>query len=206
MANENSKTLHIGAARLPPWATGHYHRPMEEKEVRYQLGALSSVEPVTFGEPGRRTFKLDLQSGSAVCSIWLEKEQLFQLGVYLRDYVAGLSTEEKERTSEPREATWRGGEASIDFKAGQMFLSHDKESNSFYLQAHERETEEEERPEGEPESVSFWMTMNQAASLAEESLRICAAGRPTCFLCGQPINPDGHVCPRANGHTVLEAG
>ncbi|HAI99827.1 MAG TPA: DUF3090 domain-containing protein, partial [Dehalococcoidia bacterium] len=34
----------------------------------------------------------------------------------------------------------------------------------------------------------------------------CAAGRPRCFLCGLPINPDGHVCPRANGHTVLEAG
>ena len=179
---------------------------MEEKQVKYQLGALSTVEPVTFGEPGRRTFKLDLQSGSAVCALWLEKEQLFQLGVYLRDYVASLSADEKERTSEPKEASWRGGEESLDFKAGQMFLSHDKESNSFYFQAHERESEEEERPEGEAESVSFWITMNQATSLAEESLRICAAGRPTCFLCGQPINPDGHICPRANGHTVLEAG
>ena len=194
------------AARLPVRAAGHYHSPMEEKQVKYQLGALSNVEPVTFGEPGRRTFKLDLQSGSAVCALWLEKEQLFQLGVYLRDYVASLSADEKERTSEPKESSWTGGEESIDFKAGQMFLSHDKESNSFYLQAHERETEEEERPEGDAESVSFWITMSQATSLAVDSLQICAAGRPACFLCGQPINPDGHVCPRANGHTVLEAG
>ena len=128
-----------------------------------------------------------------------------QLGVYLRDYVAGLSTEEKERDSAPKESGWGGGEESIDFKAGQMFLSHDKETNSFYLQAHERETDEE-RQEEDTESVSFWITLDQASSLAEESLRICAAGRPTCFLCGQPINPDGHICPRANGHTVLEAG
>ena len=134
---------------------------MEEKQVRYQLGALSSVEPVTFGEPGRRTFKLDIQSGSAVCSLWLEKEQLFQLGVYLRDYVGSLSADEKGRASEPREPSWQGGEESIDFKAGQMFLSHDKESNSFYLQAHERETEED-RLETETESVSFWITMKQA--------------------------------------------
>ena len=193
------------STRLPPRAAGHYHRLMEEKQVRYQLGALSSVEPVTFGEPGSRTFKLDIQSGSAVCSLWLEKEQLFQLGVYLRDYVGSLSAEEKGRASEPKEPSWQGGEESIDFKAGQMFLSHDKESNSFYLQAHERETEEE-RPETEAESVSFWITMYQATSLAEESLRICAAGRPICFLCSQPINPDGHICPRANGHTILEAG
>ena len=178
---------------------------MEEKTVKYQLGALSRVEPVTFGEPGQRTFKLDIHAGSAACSLWLEKEQLFQLGVYLRDYVGGLSSEEKERESTPQEASWGGGEASIDFKAGQMFLSHDKETNSFYLQAHEREAEEE-RPEEEVESVSFWITLNQATAMAEEALKICAAGRPTCFLCGQPINPDGHVCPRANGHTVLEAG
>jgi hypothetical protein len=37
-------------------------------------------------------------------------------------------------------------------------------------------------------------------------LRICASGRPPCFLCGLPINPEGHVCPRANGHAVFESG
>lgn len=147
-----------------------------------------------------------MHSGSAYCTLWLEKEQLFQLGVYLRDFVGGLPEEERSRASEPSEPAWAGGEESIDFKAGQMFLSHDKDTNSFYLQAHERESEEEDRPEGEADSISFWMTLGQASALAEESLRICAAGRPTCFLCGQPINPDGHVCPRANGHTVLEAG
>ena len=191
--------------RLPPRGAKYYHRVMEERQVKYQLGALSRVEPLTFGEPGQRTFRLDLHSGSASCSLWLEKEQLLQLGVYLRDYVAGLSTEEKDRDSSPQEPSWGGSEESIDFKAGQMFLSHDRETNSFYLQAHERETDEE-REEGEAESISFWITLDQAGALAEESLRICAAGRPTCFLCGQPINPDGHICPRANGHTVLEAG
>ncbi len=178
---------------------------MEERQVKYPLGTLSKVEAVTFGQPGRRTFRLELQAGPALCHLWLEKEQLLQLGVYLRDYLGGLSTEEKGRSSEPSEPGWSGRETSIDFKAGQMFLSHDRESNSFYLQAHERETEEE-RPEDEAESVSFWITLTQAGELAEESLRICAAGRPTCFLCGQLINPEGHVCPRANGHTILEAG
>ena len=190
---------------LPPRGAYYYDKLMEEKHVKYKLGALSKVEPLTFGQPGRRTFRLDLHSGSAFCSLWLEKEQLFQLGVYLRDYVAGLAADEKARTSEPNEPGWGGGEASIDFKAGQMFLSHDRDTNSFFLQAHEREAEEEQ-PEGEAESVSFWITLNQASELSDEALRICAAGRPTCFLCGQAINPEGHICPRANGHTVLEAG
>lgn len=176
---------------------------MESKQVKYALGRLSGIEPVTFGQPGQRTFRLDLHAGSAFCSVWMEKEQLFQLGVYLKDIVGALSAEDKARESEPREQTWSGGEATIDFKAGQFMLSHDGESNSFYVQAHERETEEEQQ---EMESVSFWITVAQAEALSEESLKICAAGRPTCFLCGQPINPEGHVCPRANGHTVLEAG
>jgi uncharacterized repeat protein (TIGR03847 family) len=145
-----------------------------------------------------------LESGPAFCSVWLEKEQLFQLGVYLKEIMGRLSDEDKARESRPTEQPWSGGEATIDFKAGQMMLSHDAESNSFYVQAHQRETEEEQTEE--PESVSFWITLAQAGELSEESLKICSAGRPTCFLCGQPINPDGHVCPRANGHTVLEAG
>jgi len=186
---------------------------MESKKVKYSLGAVGSIEALTFGEPGRRTFRLDVTSGAASCSVWMEKEQLFQLGVYLQDLMGRLSQEERDKESDLREENWSGGELAIDFKAGQMLLSHDQDSNAFYLQAYERQ--EDEQPEGEnppndgpeeTESVGFWVTTVQARVLGEEALKICAAGRPTCFLCGQPINPEGHACPRANGHTILEAG
>jgi hypothetical protein len=26
------------------------------------------------------------------------------------------------------------------------------------------------------------------------------AGRPACPLCGNPMDPEGHSCPRTNGH------
>ena len=186
---------------------------VEPNKIKYALGAVASIEALTFGEPGLRTFRLDALSGAASCSIWMEKEQLLQLGVYLRDMVGRLSQEERDKESDLREESWSGGELKVDFKAGQMALSYDSASNAFYLQAYERESDEQ--PEGEtpttgeaadPESVGFWITTAQAMVLGEEALKICAAGRPTCFLCGQPINPDGHACPRANGHTVLEAG
>ena len=183
---------------------------VEENKVKYALGAVASIEAVTFGEPGNRTFKLDANSGAATCSIWMEKEQLLQLGVYLRDMVDRLSQEERDKGSDLREEAWSGGDLAVDFKVGQMLLSYDQDSNAFYLQAYEREVEEQEAQSDDHspdiESVGFWITIKQASVLGEESLRICAAGRPTCFLCGQPINPDGHACPRANGHTVLEAG
>ena len=192
---------------------------VEPNKVKYSLGAIADIEALTFGEPGLRTFRLDARSGAASCSVWMEKEQLLQLGVYLRDMVGRLSQEERDKESDLREESWSGGELTVDFKAGQMLLSYDQASNAFYLQAYERELEETEEqqepqePQGatddvppETESVGFWITTAQAVVLGEESLKICAAGRPTCFLCGQPINPDGHACPRANGHTVLEAG
>ena len=197
---------------------------VESNQVKYDLGAAVSVEALTFGEPGLRTFRVDAHSGSAISSVWMEKEQLLQLGVYLRDMVGRLSKEDRDKESDLREDVWSGGELNIDFKAGQMLLSYDKDSNAFYLQAYERENIElpegdfPQGPEGsgpqsddanedtETESVGYWITTAQAIVLSEESLKICAAGRPTCFLCGQPINPDGHACPRANGHTVLEAG
>lgn len=186
---------------------------MESRKVKYPLGAISSVEALTFGEPGLRTFRLDIHSGQAYCSIWLEKEQLLQLGVYLNEAVSRLSQAERSKESDLREDSWSGGELTVDFKAGQMLLSHDPDSNAFYLQAFERETDELMEEDGpvadkakEIESVGFWVTTAKAGVLGETALRICAAGRPTCFLCGQPINPEGHSCPRANGHTVLEAG
>ena len=176
---------------------------MEPPEVKYTLGSLSRIDPNTFGEPGQRTFNLVLQSGEAQCTVWLEKEQLFQLGTYLQEAVESLSEEDKSRQSEDKEPSWSGEGITLDFKVGQVMLNYDQDSNSFRMLAYERE--EEEATE-ESSSVSFWITVQQAGAVAEESLRICAAGRPRCFLCGQPINPDGHICPRANGHTVLEAG
>ena len=176
---------------------------MESRPVKYPLGSLSLIEAKTFGEPGQRTFHLALEAGRAIGAVWLEKEQLLQLGIYLRDTVQSLSEDDRARPSQPREPEWSGRDAHIDFKAAQLLLSHDEPTNAFYVLAYEGE-DSESGDEGS--SVSFWITADQAGSLAEEALRICAAGRPRCVLCGSPINPDGHVCPRANGHVSFELG
>ena len=176
---------------------------MEQGTIQYPLGSLSHIGAETFGEPGRRTFRLILESGLARIYIWLEKEQLFQLGLGLQEAVQQQTESERERGSFPTAPPWDGGEIDVEFPARALSGRHDGETNSFYLQA---QGDAEESSRREPPSVSFWITVEQAAALAEESLRICAAGRPPCFLCGQPINPDGHVCPRANGHAVFESG
>jgi uncharacterized repeat protein (TIGR03847 family) len=174
---------------------------MEQGQVKYALGAVSSILAETFGEPGQRTFRLVMEAGAARSLVWLEKEQLYQLGIYLQEAISTLSEEDRQRAAQAGEPPWAGGEESVEFKARQMMLSYSVPANYFYLQAYE--ADEGEEPGA---SISCWVSPEQAGQLAREALEICAAGRPPCFLCGMPISPDGHVCPRANGHAVLESG
>ena len=178
---------------------------MESQPVRYSLGALSTIDAETFGEPGRRTFRLVLKAGAANISVWLEKEQLFQLGLSLQEAVRRLSSEQRAGPSGPTGPEWSGDELFLEFRARQMMLKYETSGNAFYLEAHEGDDEAREQdPEGA--SVSCGISISQSSTLAEEALKICAAGRPPCFLCGLPIDPEGHICPRANGHAVMESG
>jgi uncharacterized repeat protein (TIGR03847 family) len=52
----------------------------------------------------------------------------------------------------------------------------------------------------DPGRVRLWATREQMLSLARHGAAVCAAGRPRCQLCGNPLDPEGHVCPALNGH------
>lgn len=177
---------------------------MAEREVRYKLGAAQSVSAETFGQPGKRTFRLVAEAGRAQSHIWLEKEQMLQLGLYLQQAVRQLSEGAGDKESTPGESPWTGDPIEQEFQARQMQLQYDQEANCFVI--HAFEGDEDDPDAGAQTSVSFWMTMAQSSNLADQVLRICAAGRPPCFLCGMPIDPDGHRCSRANGHAVFETG
>ncbi|MDP8956622.1 MAG: DUF3090 domain-containing protein, partial [Actinomycetota bacterium] len=61
---------------------------------------------------------------------------------------------------------------------------------------------DEEVPTG-GRRVRFWATREQMLSLARHGAAVCARGRPTCQLCGNPLDPEGHVCPALNGHREM---
>jgi uncharacterized repeat protein (TIGR03847 family) len=44
------------------------------------------------------------------------------------------------------------------------------------------------------------MAPAQARAFARRCARVVSAGRPACPFCGQPLDPTGHICPRANGY------
>ena len=173
---------------------------MGESKAKYQFGAVRLFHAEAVGEPGHRVFRLVVESGAATGHLWLEKEQLSQLGIYIHEICASLSSHVQSQPEEVPEPEWMGGITTVELQVGKLALGHDSSSNSFLVLAHDRE----EGDEGQA-ILSFWVTLTQAKELADEALKVCAAGRPRCFLCGRPINPEGHMCPRANGHATLEA-
>ena len=52
----------------------------------------------------------------------------------------------------------------------------------------------------EPESIRLWASCEQMLALSRHGAEVAERGRPTCRFCGNPIDPEGHVCPATNGH------
>ena len=173
---------------------------MVQHEASNSFGTVSSIKAEALGEPGQRTFRVLIQSGAASACLWLEKEQLQQLAIYIQEAGEALSQKGRESVQGVAEETWSGGIKDIEFKVGRLALGHDTSTNSFLFLAHDVESAEDA-----PADLSFWVTLDMAQGLSKEALELCAAGRPRCFLCRQPINPEGHMCVRSNGHQPFQS-
>ncbi len=53
-----------------------------------------------------------------------------------------------------------------------------------------------------PDLLRVRLTPVVAREFVARALRVIASGRPPCPLCGQPLDPQGHLCPRRNGHLL----
>src|SRR5262249_29879297 len=89
---------------------------------------------------------------------------------------------------------------TIEFKVGRMALGYAAQEDRLVLVAHDVEAGEDESIQP---TLSCRFTREQARSLSESCAEAVAGGRPICQLCHRPIDPEGHMCPRANGHQKL---
>ena len=68
--------------------------------ARNEFTSVSKLSAESFGEPGKRTFRIQVDSASSSASIWIEKEQLFQLALAIQQMMATL-TEERTPSGDP---------------------------------------------------------------------------------------------------------
>jgi uncharacterized repeat protein (TIGR03847 family) len=166
----------------------------------------------TVGEPGERTFFLQARTGKRVTSIVVEKAQVFviaeRMGLLLREL----------RRNDPSMRIDLGATSALDdqpleqpifeeFRAGVMALTWlgDRELISIELQALPESGEESDElfsddDESAPDLLRVILTLAQAEAFAKRCFAVVNAGRLPCPFCGLPLDPRGHVCPRANGY------
>jgi uncharacterized repeat protein (TIGR03847 family) len=165
----------------------------------------------TVGVPGQRTFFLQAQDERRLISVVLDKEQLRLLADRCDDLLDDLLRRgvngipaippgdlDLEPLTTPIDEEWR---------VGAMGLAWNPERALITIEAHQFvEDESIEIPDVEsdaddgPECLRVRITPLQARAFNARSERLIAAGRQPCPLCQFPLDPNGHICPRANGY------
>jgi uncharacterized repeat protein (TIGR03847 family) len=182
------------------------------------------------GEPGDRAFFLQAREGRRVVSVALEKVQVAvlteRLGALLEE-LGRRGVPDVEPEGEPEEPLPPIGLADVGddagddvgmldeplneaFRAGSLTLGWDGGAGRVLVEARAQDEdgeaidpdEDDDEDEDGPDLLRVRMTAAAARGFVERAARIVAAGRPPCPLCGAPLDPLGHICPRRNGHYV----
>ncbi len=173
----------------------------------FEFDQLDALVPGTVGEPGQRIFYLQARRGNEVVSFRLEKEQVGMLGQYLGQLAQAMGTTDAERDIagliEPVTPEWVIGSLSVgvDEDAGLIFVTAEElvpDETDLYDEFDEDTIDELLETEPEGAEAHFTLQLGQAVAFAEAAMELVRAGRPPCQLCGRPIGPEGHACPRWN--------
>ena len=154
------------------------------------------------GAPGQRVFYLQAYQAARTVTIIIEKIQLQSLSVGIEQFLATLAEQNPNLT----EASTDFVEAQMRinpplepvFRAGEIGLGYDAERDLLVIVTREILLDGVD-PE-DAAVIRFWCTRSQARALARWGVEVIQRGRPVCPQCGQPMEPEGHFCPKKNGH------
>lgn len=166
----------------------------------FDLDAVERITAGAVGEPGERTFFIQARQGSRLMTLLMEKQQVQLLAATLEQLLGSLPDAEDEGAA-PSAAELELEEPLLpEWRAGSMALEYDEDADRVAIVIQEALPEESEDQAATARLVA---TRAQIRALSTHASAVCAAGRPTCQLCGFPMDPEGHVCPALNGHREI---
>ncbi|WNB86275.1 DUF3090 domain-containing protein [Cellulomonas sp. ATA003] len=161
----------------------------------------------TVGRPGARTFYLQVRTGSRTASVALEKEQSALLAAKIDELLDELSTQggatvpadipaelvDDDPLDQPVEEQFRTGAIRLgwDPRTAQVVIE------AFPFVAADDEDDDADDAADDPgpsEVLLVRIPVGTARAFAHRTRQVVRSGRPACPLCGQPVDPDGHVC------------
>jgi len=154
--------------------------------VNYVFNEPDKIMVGVRGDVGNRLFLFQVREGRRLAIIKCEKIQLAALAEWIGQVVGELG-----RPGHLPDDFTLEAEYESDFVAGDIAVSLDEEAQAIDVTMESVE---------EDATMSVRLTREWAAGLAIAIVRLVEAGRPLCPLCGGPLDPKGHDCPRTNGH------
>ncbi|MBW4077488.1 MAG: DUF3090 family protein [Acidobacteria bacterium] len=154
--------------------------------MNYVFDAPDKVMVGVRGEVGNRLFLLQARQGRRLVIVKCEKIQLSALAEWLAQVITELG-----RPGHLPDDFALEPEYEVDFVVGDIAIALDEENGTIEVSLESIEEED---------NLDITLSKELAGGLAIAITRLVEAGRPPCPLCGGPLDPKGHDCPRTNGH------
>lgn len=163
----------------------------------------------TVGQPGERTFFLQARAGSRLTSVVVEKAQVSALADRLEELLDAVAARHSGIPGAADVVVTDVDPLQVpiveEFRVGALGLGWNGETQRLVIEAH-AVAEDVEVPDleadddGAPDVLRVRITAAMGRAFITRARSVVAAGRPPCPFCQQPLDPKGHICPRANGY------
>lgn len=168
------------------------------EEIELDNAAFITIN--TIGQPGQRVFHLQAAQDTRLITLTIEKEQAAALADTIVEMLEEIKTKYGIETTNnvPTAYDFELREPIIPmFRVGQMGLGYDSDHDTLILLLHELQPEDAIE---EPSTVRVSVSREQMRALSQHAHAVVEGGRPICGNCGRPMDPEGHFCPKSNGH------
>lgn len=163
------------------------------------FGLVDAVDAEAIGQPGQRTFRFRARSGDSYAALWLEKEQLAQLGRLFSQLLAERSRQRGRPAGEVEPIGNFPQTPQVNLQVARLGLDYDADNERVVLLADDQTALER----GDTPAFRMEIARDQALHAIRVIEQAVAGGRPLCPLCHQALEFEGqpHFCPGGNGHS-----
>lgn len=171
----------------------------------------------TIGEPGHRAFFLQARQGGSIVSVAAEKTQVAVLAANLAALldtlaergVEGIPADAGDRLVDDEPL----GEPLVEaFRVGAMTIGWDSVRATVLVQAAaiaddedddgsvvEAVLDDDDDTDG-PDLIRIRLSPADVRAFVARAARVIGGGRPLCPRCGEPLDPQGHICLRPTAY------
>ena len=167
--------------------------------MRYEIFSPDRFIVGTVGAPGERAFYVQARKDKQIFSVAIEKDQVRAIVSRLEIIIAGIKRANPFELLKSMPIDDDALDSPVDslFVTGAISISWDDQIKVVNFEFYEATSQEDG---DETEVLALSVSLAGAQSFVNRSKAVVNAGRLPCPFCSIPIDPRGHLCPRANGY------